>query len=204
MAIRMRCPNPSCGQILMIPEQYAGQGGACKYCKTSFAVPANASTSPGVGQGVTARSPAPQTVSTKLNLLAKVRLAGDPEAKWTELCTTRGPVEVSARRELSLQPMRRDGFGDAELGRLAVDFACTNVTHLDLSYTHVTDAELARLAGLTSLEDLDLCDCTDVTDAGLAHIAWLKSLRKLDQSGTRATRAGVAALKEKLPGCEVC
>jgi internalin A len=40
----------------------------------------------------------------------------------------------------------------------------------------VTDAGLAHLAGLTSLQELNLWD-TQVTDAGLAHLAGLTSLQ---------------------------
>jgi hypothetical protein len=43
----------------------------------------------------------------------------------------------------------------------------------------VTDAGLAHLARLTSLQTLVLSE-TQVTDAGLAHLAGLKSLQSLN------------------------
>lgn len=63
----------------------------------------------------------------------------------------------------------------------------------------ITDAGLAHLAGLATLERLDV-QKSQVTDAGLAHLAELKRLRMLWLSGTRVTRAGLATLKAVVPG----
>ena len=59
--------------------------------------------------------------------------------------------------------------------------------------TMMTDANVAHLSALTSLEDLDLSE-TRVTDAGLEHLSTLTSLRILNLSGTLVTDAGLEYL----------
>ncbi len=54
----------------------------------------------------------------------------------------------------------------------------------------MTDAGLKELAGLKSLQTLDLRN-TQVTDAGLKELAGLKSLQKLDLDSTQVTDAGL-------------
>jgi len=135
-----------------------------------------------------------KSVSTELKLTAKVRPSGDSAAKWVELCTTPGPVEVAAGQELGLEPVDPGTFGDTELKQLAVDLANTNLTTLWLgSCEGVTDAGLAHLAELTNLTRLALAG-TGVTDAGLAHLAGLTNLTMLTLAATSVTDAGLAHL----------
>ena len=61
-------------------------------------------------------------------------------------------------------------------------------------------ADLAPLAGLTALEDLDLHG-TAVRDEGIVFLAGLKGLRRLDLQGTSITDAAVETI-EKLVGLE--
>jgi hypothetical protein len=42
-----------------------------------------------------------------------------------------------------------------------------------------------------------------VTDAGLKQLAGLKSLQWLNLRGTQVTAAGVKKLQEALPGCQI-
>ncbi len=79
---------------------------------------------------------------------------------------------------------------DAELSHLA---GLTSIERLDLHGTQVTDAGLSHLAGLTTLAWL-LLRGTQVTDAGLLHLTGLTSLELLDLSGTQVTDAGLAHL----------
>jgi WD40 repeat protein len=58
----------------------------------------------------------------------------------------------------------------------------------------VTDADLARLRGLTNLQSLLLWR-TSVTDAGLDHLQGLAGLQILDLRATRITASGLAKLK---------
>ena len=61
-----------------------------------------------------------------------------------------------------------------------------------------TDADVARLAGLTKLLELNLPH-SQVTDAGLVHLAGLAKLQYLYLANTQVTDAGVAELNRKLP-----
>lgn len=115
-------------------------------------------------------------------------------------------------------------FGDAGLDTLAA--AAGKIVSLDLARTKVTDAGLAKIAGmkelkelhlegtsigdagldhlkgLTSLEYLNLYN-TKVTDAGIAKLASLSKLKALYLWQSGVTKAGVAALKAKLPGAHI-
>ena len=143
------------------------------------------------------------TVRTELTLIAEVRPSGDPDAEWTFLCKTPGVVKIAAGQELSLSPAWSEFWGsvlydpadlrDAELEQLALDFAGTNLTRLDLTQTHVTNAGLVHLAGLTRLTRLDLHYCDGVTDAGLAHLAGLTHLTRL-RLPSSVTDAGLVHL----------
>jgi len=78
----------------------------------------------------------------------------------------------------------------------------TNLQHLRLSRTDVTDAGLEHLKALTNLEELNL-SWTKVTDAGLEHLKGLTKLRTLHLNGTN-TDAGRAqqVLPDRLPKVE--
>jgi hypothetical protein len=67
----------------------------------------------------------------------------------------------------------------------------------------VTDAGLARLQGLTGLQQLDLTSCRQVTDAGLAHLKGLTGLQQLNLECERVTDAGKAVFRAALPGCKI-
>ena len=67
-----------------------------------------------------------------------------------------------------------------------------------LSRTNVRDADLAHLAALSDLEDLQLTG-TPITDAGLVHLKQLTRLTKLNVTGTAVTEQGVKQAKEFLP-----
>ena len=78
----------------------------------------------------------------------------------------------------------------------------TSLQELDLNHTQVTDAGLAHLQKLTSLQWLYLRN-TQVTDAGLGHLQKLTSLQELELYETRVTDAGVAKLRQALPTCKI-
>lgn len=66
----------------------------------------------------------------------------------------------------------------------------------------ITDAGLAHLKALTSLETLRL-DNTQITDEGLEHLKGLTSLKYLNLQGTKVTPAGITELKHALPNCSI-
>jgi hypothetical protein len=118
----------------------------------------------------------------------------------------------------------RDKFGDAELAKLGP--VLPSMVSLDLSHTRVTDSGVRLLAGATGLKSLRLAK-TEVTDASLPLLVNFPQLESLNLYGTRVTNdgiqqlaaltdlkklylwqskvdaAGVSALREKLPGCEI-
>jgi uncharacterized protein (TIGR02996 family) len=70
---------------------------------------------------------------------------------------------------------------------------------IELMYTPMTDAGVARLAALSGLEVLRLpfggdVEGSGITDAGAEAIASMRRLRELDLSGSRLTDAGLARL----------
>jgi hypothetical protein len=67
------------------------------------------------------------------------------------------------------------------------------VKGIRLSGRKVTDADLARLEGLTKLEVFFLAR-TPVTDAGLAHLKGLRNLERLFVEDTQVTEKGCRQL----------
>jgi hypothetical protein len=92
--------------------------------------------------------------------------------------------------------------GPAWIESLLGDDVFVNVTGAFLSDTSATDADLARLRGLTHLGALEL-DNTAVTDAGLVHLRRLTSLASLSLRGTKVTEAGVEELQRALPYAQI-
>jgi Leucine-rich repeat (LRR) protein len=82
------------------------------------------------------------------------------------------------------------------IGKLA------SLESLDIDHTRITDAGLAKLAGLTKLTALTL-DSVDLTDAGVAHLAGIGSLRELDLYHTLVTDKGFEQLQKALPNCRI-
>jgi len=68
--------------------------------------------------------------------------------------------------------------------------------------THITDAGLQSIEGLTDLFWLDLTG-TQVTDLGLEHLKELKGLKWLELSRTQVTSQGIKELQEALPECKI-
>lgn len=86
--------------------------------------------------------------------------------------------------------------GMATIGQLR------QLTRLRLENTAVGDAGVAALKDMNRLQHLNLLG-TAVSDRGLTDLAVLKSLKKVYLWQTKATPAGVAALRQALPGAEV-
>lgn len=80
---------------------------------------------------------------------------------------------------------------DADLARLE---GMTQLQSLNLANSQVTDAGLERLKGLTNLQSLNLT-FTKVTDAGLERIKGLTTLQSLSLHGIGVTDAGLLHLK---------
>jgi hypothetical protein len=64
----------------------------------------------------------------------------------------------------------------------------------------ITNAGMAHLLELKSLENLYINDCQNITDEGLKYFECLTSLKDLRLDKSKVTMAGVARLKQKIPG----
>jgi hypothetical protein len=89
---------------------------------------------------------------------------------------------------------------DADLVVLAPQLR--NFERLILARTHITDAGLIHLRGLTDLRELDLDD-TDISDAGLVHLKTMTGLKELGLYGTQVTESGVSMLQKALPRVKI-
>ena len=117
--------------------------------------------------------------------------------------------DFPALAELTPIDVRDEGFRHvgrcARLTRLTcmycrdtTDMATSHITSLALTYyyaglTRITDRSLELLAGMPTLEQVDLYECQHVTDAGVAHLARLPRLREVNlDSLPGVTPAGTA------------
>lgn len=88
---------------------------------------------------------------------------------------------------------------DADLAAIA---GLPGLENLQLAFTPVTDAGLAHLKEASTLRVLVLWD-TKVTDRGLAHLSGLTKLSILNVKGTQVSATGIDALKKALPKLDV-
>lgn len=96
--------------------------------------------------------------------------------------------------EINVTPGRFRGTSLDELASLS------QLRHLDVARTAVTDQGLAAIASLSNLESLNLTG-DSITDVGLKHLASLTRLRWITLSGTSISDAGLRQL-ESLPRLE--
>ncbi len=82
--------------------------------------------------------------------------------------------------------------------REAINTLSQNITHLDLSNSDVTDADLSSLSSLSNLTRLDVSE-TDVTGTGLSGLTDLEFLAYLNLFGTRVEDEQVEILYS-MPG----
>jgi Leucine-rich repeat (LRR) protein len=104
---------------------------------------------------------------------------------------------ISRLKNLRNLGLNASGITDRGLEPLS---AIQSLEHLSIADSPISDAGLVHLARLPRLSSLELRG-TEITDAGLTLLAGLKKLQTLDVTGTAP--AGIAALKQALPGCTV-
>lgn len=95
--------------------------------------------------------------------------------------------------------LRGTAVTDAGLAHLA---PLKSLEKLHLERTKITDAGLEHLKGLENLRYLNLYG-TAVTDAGIDHLAGLKNLERLYVWETKVTEAGIEKIKQALPNIRV-
>ena len=79
------------------------------------------------------------------------------------------------------------------------------VVFVQITSSVFADADLRRLAGLQELSDLQhLCLVgSQVSDEGLEYLSGLAELRILDLTDTQVTPEGIKRLQEALPDCKI-
>ena len=88
---------------------------------------------------------------------------------------------------------------DSSIGKLS---AATNLRKIRLAETAITDAALETLAKLPKLESINLYG-TKVTNEGIMKLAALPNLKSLYLWQTDVSPETIAALKVKLPKCDI-
>ena len=96
---------------------------------------------------------------------------------------------------LGFRPITGQGLANMNIGNH------TNLNHLSLWYTSITDEDLHLLKPLKNVTFLSL-EKTNITDAGMPRLAELTNLTHLDLYETGVTTNGLAMLKKALPGLD--
>ena len=132
----------------------------------------------------------------------RLRMSLDEQRTAAEPTAPQPEAEKSDRAAASAAPKPATGVAAAvdclrtalpdKYGKLTAEEAAA-LTELDLRGAQITDADLALLSSLPSLQSLILRG-TAVTDAGLAHLRGMTQLTALDLRGTRVTGAGIQQL----------
>ena len=104
-----------------------------------------------------------------------------------------GTVERSSSGDLLKIDLSRSWVTDADLRRLA---GATTLVSLELAQTHVSDSALEIVASLPSLRELDLFFCEHITDAGASLLRGAPRLERLNVRGTKISDSGVKFLTE--------
>ena len=109
-------------------------------------------------------------------------------------------AEITKNEQGEVVEVRLSGTRITDAG-LADLKGLTSLQTLELP-RQITDAGLVHLKGLTNLKSLSLYK-TQVTDAGLVHFAGLTNLTSLNLRETKITDAGFAELQKALPNCRI-
>lgn len=127
------------------------------------------------------------------------RLAEDAEAftkkSWESVTEAGGRVTPLTKTSPLLSVdfrLTTENASDKAIASIGV--VASNVVHLDLSKTSVTDDALSMLSESPKLVRLNLSQ-TGITDAGLKHLAGLVELRYLNLYGSEVSDAGLKSLE---------
>jgi hypothetical protein len=146
------------------------------------------------------RFPVELTAFDRYRAIHQRKIQWDAEGYITEIDLFHQKLDESALSEIERQPRLRvlllgdTTITDADLARLA---GLTELTTLGLRRTAITDAGLKWIADLPALESLVLAE-TAVTDAGLVLLTAADGLQGLGLTGTAVTDDGLRHL-EALP-----
>jgi len=118
---------------------------------------------------------------------------------WTKalrVTLSTGKLAMRYSEESTWEPVERIAAVDRlrELGA-KVSLSEGAVRDVDLTNSHLSDADLEAISRLTSLERLTLNGCPNLTDAGLVHVRNLAKLTTLTLERTMITDAGLESVK---------
>jgi len=122
--------------------------------------------------------------------------AGHEDAQW--ISDLGGSVTRDAQGHVIGANLRGTWVSDGDLRRLN---DLPNLSHLDLSLTHITDQGMQEIKGLRGITDFNLYYAEYVTDEGVAAIKDWKKLQRLNLHGTKSGDgalehiAGITALE---------
>jgi hypothetical protein len=117
--------------------------------------------------------------------------SADDADYWDWIADAQGSVEVSVKGRLQLEIFKEKHVDLGCLGRPEM----SAIVSVDASDSQTNDQDLALIAALKDLQELDLTN-TAVTDAGLQHLTRISSLQKLWLDGTKVTDKGLDSLKQ--------
>lgn len=114
--------------------------------------------------------------------------------------TDTGLEQLTKLRHLNLLTLHATSITDAGLKHIA---DLKNLQQLFINYNpQLTDKGIAHLQAMHSLTELRL-GSTGITDAGLKYLYGLQKLKKIELLETKVTPAGIAALQQALPNCQI-
>jgi hypothetical protein len=111
-----------------------------------------------------------------------------------------GDVQADLPRPQAAGRVRAEPEAVVELRALGAKITCDEkdparpIVKVNLYGASIKDADLAHLASLTTLRELNLFGCTRLTDKALEHLAGLKGLRVLSLGRTQVGDAGLKRL----------
>ncbi len=102
MSIKAKCPNPACGKVLTIKEEYAGKTGKCPACGLSIKIPA--APAPGAKPPTSAPSPSPKASAKTASTPPRPKV--EPEEDY-EVVEEEPPAPKPARTSSTAPPPRK-------------------------------------------------------------------------------------------------
>ncbi len=115
-------------------------------------------------------------------LFGTVLFGATDSADW--IAEAGGAVTRDAAGKIVSVDLRASWVSDSDLAALAV---LPSLAQLDLSLTRITDHGLQQLKSAPRITDLNLCYAELITDAGLSTVKGWKHLKRINVRGTKVT-----------------
>ncbi len=99
MSIKAKCPNPACGKVLTIKEEYAGKTGKCPACGMSIKIPASAAQAPASKPSAASAGPPPRAPAKTAPTPPRPKVEAEADYEVVEDDPPPPPVPKSPPRE---------------------------------------------------------------------------------------------------------